>query len=72
VNFSALMEAGQAAGLRTEGLAPQSKFLTEILARTRLAPESFEPWNEKRTRQFQTLAHPEHLGHKFQVLVQAR
>jgi SAM-dependent MidA family methyltransferase len=72
VNFSALMEAGRAAGLRTEGLAPQSKFLTEILARTRLAPESFEPWSEKSTRQFQTLAHPEHLGHKFQVLVQAR
>jgi SAM-dependent MidA family methyltransferase len=72
VNFSALMEAGRAAGLRTEGLAPQSKFLTEILARRRLAPESFEPWNEKRTRQFQTLAHPEHLGHKFQVLVQTR
>jgi len=72
VNFSALMEAGQAAGLRTEGLAPQSKFLTEILARTRLAPDCFEPWNEKSTRQFQTLTHPEHLGHKFVVLVQAR
>jgi SAM-dependent MidA family methyltransferase len=72
VNFSALMEAGRAAGLRAEGLAPQSKFLTDILARTRSAPASFEPWNEKSTRQFQTLAHPEHLGHKFQVLVQAR
>jgi SAM-dependent MidA family methyltransferase len=72
VNFSALMEAGQMAGLRTGGLTPQSKFLTEILSRTRLAPESFEPWNENRTRQFQTLSHPEHLGHKFQVLVQAR
>jgi len=72
VNFSALMEAGQAAGLRTEGLTPQSKFLTEILARTRQAPASFGSWNEKRTREFQTLTHPEHLGHKFQVLVQAR
>jgi SAM-dependent MidA family methyltransferase len=70
VNFSALMEAGHAAGLRTAALLRQSKFLTEILARTRLAPASFEPWDEKRTRQFQTLAHPEHLGHKFQVLIQ--
>jgi SAM-dependent MidA family methyltransferase len=72
VNFSALMEAGGAAGLRTEVLEWQSKFLTEILARARLAAESFEPWDEKRTRQFQTLAHPAHLGHKFQVLIQAR
>ncbi len=72
VNFSALMEAGRAAGLRTEGLAPQARFLTEIFARTRAAPASFEPWDGKRSRQFQTLAHPEHLGHKFQVLIQAR
>jgi SAM-dependent MidA family methyltransferase len=72
VNFSALMEAGQAIGLRTESLAPQSKFLTEILIRTRLVPGTFALWNEKQTRQFQTLVHPEHLGNKFQVLVQAR
>jgi SAM-dependent MidA family methyltransferase len=70
VNFSALIAAGQAAGLRTEFMSSQSKFLTEILARARLAPRFFEPWTEKRTRQFQSLAHPEHLGHKFQVLVQ--
>jgi SAM-dependent MidA family methyltransferase len=72
VNFPALMEAGRAAGLRTEGLVRQSKFLTEILARTRLAADSFAPWDEKRTRQFQTLAHPEHLGRQFQVLIQSR
>jgi SAM-dependent MidA family methyltransferase len=72
VNFSALMEAGNAAGLQTAGPATQSKFLTDIFARTRLAPASFEPWDGKRTRQFQTLAHPEHLGHKFQVLIQTR
>jgi len=72
VNFSALMQAGHAAGLRTEGLTRQSKFLTEIVARTRQTAETFAPWDEKRSRQFQTLAHPEHLGHKFQVLIQAR
>lgn len=72
VNFSALMEAGQAAGLRTEFMSSQSKFLTEILVRAQLAPQPFEAWDEKKTRQFQTLTHPEHLGQKFQVLVQAR
>jgi SAM-dependent MidA family methyltransferase len=72
VNFSALREAGRAAGLRDGGLRRQSVFLTEILARARQAADSFEPWDEKRTRQFQTLAHPEHLGHKFQVLIQSR
>jgi SAM-dependent MidA family methyltransferase len=72
VNFSALMEAGHAAGLRTESLTTQSKFLTEIMIGTRLNTESFESWDQKNTRQFQTLAHPEHLGHKFQVLVQER
>jgi SAM-dependent MidA family methyltransferase len=72
VNFSALMKTGGAAGLRTEALQRQSQFLTEILARARLAAGSFEPWDQKRTRQFQTLTHPEHLGHKFQVLIQCR
>ncbi|HEY3861739.1 MAG TPA: SAM-dependent methyltransferase [Verrucomicrobiae bacterium] len=72
VDFSTLIEAGESAGLRTEGLARQSKFLTEILARARLAADSFGPWDEKQTRQFQTLAHPEHLGHSFQALTQSR
>jgi SAM-dependent MidA family methyltransferase len=50
----------------------QSKFLTEILAQARSEPDAFAPWDERRTRQFQTLTHPEHLGHKFRVLVQTR
>jgi SAM-dependent MidA family methyltransferase len=72
VDFSALMEAGHAAGLRTETLAPQSKFLTEIVAGARRADDSFGPWNEKSARHFQTLTHPEHLGHRFHALLQAR
>jgi SAM-dependent MidA family methyltransferase len=72
VNFSALEEAGRAAGLRTEGLLRQGQFLTRILAQTHARPETFEPWNQQRVRQFQTLTHPEHLGERFQVLVQAR
>jgi SAM-dependent MidA family methyltransferase len=72
VNFSALIDAGQAAGLRTTHFVRQSKFLTEILAQARSEPDAFAPWDERRTRQFQTLTHPEHLGHKFRVLVQTR
>jgi SAM-dependent MidA family methyltransferase len=72
VNFSPLVDAGLNAGLKTSMLAPQSKFLTNIVAQINLAPALFEPWDERRTRQFQTLAHPEHLGHKFRVLIQTR
>jgi SAM-dependent MidA family methyltransferase len=72
VNFAALIQTGEAAGLQTEGLVRQSKFLTDIFAQTRSHPASFGPWDEKQTRQFKTLAHPEHLGHTFQVLVQTR
>jgi SAM-dependent MidA family methyltransferase len=71
VNFPALREAGEAAGLRTEGLARQSGFLTEIVARAR-GLETWAPWDEKKGRQFQTLTHPEHLGERFRVLIQAR
>jgi SAM-dependent MidA family methyltransferase len=72
VNFSDLTEAGRAAGLRTERLTRQGLFLTEIMVRARQTGKSLEPWDSIKTRQFQTLTHPEHLGHKFQVLVQAR
>jgi SAM-dependent MidA family methyltransferase len=33
---------------------------------------SEDGWNAVRTRQFQTLTHPEHLGRAFRVLVQSR
>ena len=33
---------------------------------------SFGEWTPERTRQFQTLTHPEHLGRSFRVLVQSR
>ncbi len=72
VNFSALEEAGRAADLRTEGLLRQAQFLTQILAQIHARPESFDPWDQKSVRQFQTLTHPEHLGERFLVLVQTR
>ncbi|HEY4416173.1 MAG TPA: SAM-dependent methyltransferase [Verrucomicrobiae bacterium] len=71
VNFSALQTAGETAGLVTENFCSQAKFLTQILAKTQ-AGKSFGEWNQARTRQFQTLTHPEHFGRAFRVLVQAR
>jgi SAM-dependent MidA family methyltransferase len=71
VNFSAIQKIGETAGLKTEFFGAQSKFLTEILAKATKS-NSFGEWNSSRTRQFQTLTHPEHLGRAFRVLVQSR
>jgi SAM-dependent MidA family methyltransferase len=70
VNFSALEEAGLAAGLGPATLLRQEKFLTQIAAKIHASPNSFAVWDSKMVRQFQTLAHPEHLGHPFQVFIQ--
>ncbi len=69
VNFSAIRSAGEAAGLSTEAFTTQTRFLTQILAKTQ-GSKSFGPWDAARTRQFQTLTHPEHLGRSFRVLIQ--
>ena len=71
VNFSAIQKAGEAAGLTTESFSTQPQFLTQILEKA-VADKSFGEWNAHRTRQFQTLTHPEHLGRAFRVLVQKR
>ena len=71
VNFSAIQTAGEVAGLTTESCTKQPQFLTQILdAATK--DKSFGEWNARRTRQFQTLTHPEHLGRAFRVLVQSK
>jgi len=72
VNFSMLRQAGEEAGLRTEGVVRQAKFLTEIFQRSLADEAGFEEWTAARVRQFQTLTHPEHLGHRFRALVQSR
>jgi SAM-dependent MidA family methyltransferase len=72
VNFSAVRRAGERAGLRTELLVSQSKFLTEIFQRSFEDGSGMEEWTPARARQFQTLTHPEHLGRRFQVLLQSR
>jgi len=72
VNFSAIQQIGEAAGLRTESFGSQPQFLTRIAEKIFKQPESFGEWGAKQTRQFQTLTHPEHLGRAFRVLVQSR
>ncbi|HUA39593.1 MAG TPA: SAM-dependent methyltransferase [Candidatus Sulfopaludibacter sp.] len=71
VNFPALQVAGESAGLLTESFSTQAQFLTRILDQA-VKDESFGGWTAVRTRQFQTLTHPEHLGRAFRVLVQKR
>lgn len=71
VNFTAIQAAGEAAGLSTESFLTQSQFLTQILGAA-IKDKSFGAWDARRTRQFQTLTHPEHLGRAFRVLVQSR
>jgi SAM-dependent MidA family methyltransferase len=72
VNFTAIQGAGESAGLETETFLTQSQFLTQIAARVWNEDSSFGEWTPERTRQFQTLTHPEHLGRSFRVLIQSR
>ena len=72
VNFTAIRAVGESSGLRTDAFLTQTQFLTSIAARTWKDEGSFGKWTSERTRQFQTLTHPEHLGRSFRVLVQER
>jgi len=69
VNFPAVQAAGESAGLTTESFSTQAQFLTRILEKA-AKDKSFGDWTASRTRQFQTLTHPDHLGRPFRVLVQ--
>ena len=71
VNFLAIQAAGESAGLITESFVTQTQFLTWILEKT-LKDKTFGKWDANRTRQFQTLTHPDHLGRAFRVLIQSR
>ena len=72
VNFTTIQLAGEAAGLRTEGLETQANFLVRIAEAAACPGAPFQKWTPARLRQFQTLTHPEHLGRSFRVLVQTR
>jgi SAM-dependent MidA family methyltransferase len=71
VNFPAIQQAGEAAGLTTDAFSTQPQFLTRILQKA-VADKSLASLDAKQIRQFQTLTHPEHLGRAFRVLVQSR
>lgn len=68
VPFRALVEAGEAAGLRTDGLCSQAAFLVESLR----GDATVDGWSPAARREFATLIHPQHLGERFRVLVQQR
>jgi SAM-dependent MidA family methyltransferase len=72
VNFTALQAAGEATGLKTEQFETQAEFLTQLAGRIWRRRSDFGEWTSARTRQFQTLTHPEHLGRPFRVLIQSR
>ena len=72
VNFPAIQNVGEASGLRTELFCTQPRFLGRIVEKAFKQPGSFGEWGSKQTRQFQTLTHPELLGHAFRVLVQSK
>ncbi|MCD6049582.1 MAG: hypothetical protein K0Q55_985 [Verrucomicrobia bacterium] len=70
LNFTAIREAGEQAGLQTLHDEAQARFLTRILARE--GQRSDLQWTPAQIRQFQTLTHPDHLGRSFRVLGQRR
>ena len=72
VNFSAIREAGEAAGLNTEALVTQEQFLGAIAAAIWKGQTDFGEWMANHTRQFRTLTHPELMGRAFKVLIQSR
>jgi SAM-dependent MidA family methyltransferase len=71
VDFSAIQKAGEAAGLQTDFLCSQPRFLTRIFSRAAQG-KWFASLDARQIRQFQSLTHPEHLGRAFRVLVQSR
>ena len=70
VDFGRMKRAGERAGLKTELLERQENFLTRLASETWKPGADFGDWDQKRTRQFQTLTHPQHLGRNFRVLIQ--
>ncbi|RME93566.1 MAG: hypothetical protein D6766_07955 [Verrucomicrobia bacterium] len=71
VDFALIRRAGEAAGMVTEVAEPQGEWLTR-LAGTPAGRREAEGWDARQRRQFLTLVHPEHMGRRFQVLLQRR
>lgn len=72
VNFSAIISAGESAGLTTEMFETQGRFLTRIATRLWRQTQGDGKLSASELRQFHALTHPQNLGHSFRVLVQTR
>lgn len=72
VNFSVIQAAGEAAGLKTERLVTQVSFFADVMKSFWSEADRQGAWTPERSRQFQTLIHPEQFGRAFRVLVQTR
>jgi len=72
VDFSRIKAAGELAGLKTKLFATQANFFAGVMKEFWPEAERREGWTSSRSREFQTLVHPEHLGRAFRVLVQSR
>jgi SAM-dependent MidA family methyltransferase len=72
VNFSAIQNVGESVGLRTDQFTTQANFFAGIMKEFWPETENQGDWTSARSREFQTLVHPEHLGRAFRVLVQSR
>lgn len=67
IDFTTLIETGEACGLQTVQFVDQHHFLMERVAEAEAERRSYTP---KEIRQLQTLLHPEMLGTRFRYLMQ--
>lgn len=72
VNFTQIQAAGEKAGLCTGLAAKQADFIAGLAKSFWAEAEQAGEWSAQRSRELQTLMHPEHLGRAFRVLVQSR
>jgi SAM-dependent MidA family methyltransferase len=72
VDFAAVRQAGEAAGLKTLSFVRQAEFLAGIVQAMCGENPACADALAQHSREFQTLTHPEHLGRAFRVLVQSR
>jgi len=70
VNFTRVAEVAMDQGLQVAEFVEQGRYLTRLAAEIMTRP-GFVP-NAQWMRQFQTLTHPGHLGHSFQMLLLAK
>jgi SAM-dependent MidA family methyltransferase len=70
VNFTALIESGKKAGLGEMCFMTQERFLMNVLKT--MPPADLERWSASEKKQFNTLVHPDMLGHVFKVLIQEK